>query len=153
MVPTYCKRRNALICFPRLPWYDETRTAENSYQAFRSRSRSLAAKFECKAVGVCKGARKEAQSAPEQADTSRFFSAVAYSSPDFCPGETYVTSTARRRGAGSVARRLGVDSLFRRSTLPAGSPRPCTASSRIRVISCESVRCSAAARRRSDSFK
>src|SRR6185369_17919754 len=54
---------------------------------------------------------------------------------------------------GSLARRRGCDSLVRRSRLPGGKPRPCTASSRIRVISCERVRCSAAARRRSDSFR
>src|SRR4029079_9460882 len=65
----------------------------------------------------------------------------------------YGESCARRRGIGSVERRRGCDSFVRRSRLPGGRPRPCTASSRMHVISCESVRCSAAARRRSDSFK
>lgn len=51
-----------------------------------------------------------------------------------------------------MERRRGTAVVFRRSTLPGGRPWPCTASTRIRVISCESVRCSPAARRRSDSF-
>jgi hypothetical protein len=64
----------------------------------------------------------------------------------------YGRSSARRRIGGSVARRRGIAVVSRLSTLPAGKPLPCTASTRMRVISCESVRCSAAARRRSDSF-
>jgi hypothetical protein len=70
------------------------------------------------------------------------------SSPDL-----YETSTLLRRGAGSLDRRRGVDSRLRRSTLPAGRPLPWTASSRMRVISCERVLCSAAARLRKDSFR
>ena len=61
-------------------------------------------------------------------------------------------SSARRRIGGSVARRRGVTLVFRLSTLPAGKPFPWTASTSIRVISCDSVLCSAAARRRNDSF-
>src|SRR6185295_17467389 len=71
----------------------------------------------------------------------------------FPPVLPYGSSPARRRGMGSVARRLGWESLVRRSMLPAGKPRPWTASSRILVISWDRVRCSAAARRRRDSFK
>ncbi len=64
----------------------------------------------------------------------------------------YGRSSARRRIGGSEARRRGTIACPRRSTLPAGRPLPWTASTKIRVISCERVRCSSAARRRSDSF-
>lgn len=65
----------------------------------------------------------------------------------------YGRSSARLLSGGSVARRRGTDVLpVRRSTLPVGRPLPWTASIRIRVISCERVRCSRAARRRSDSL-
>lgn len=69
------------------------------------------------------------------------------------PATPYGSSPDLRRGIGSLARRRGCESFVRRSRLPAGRPRPWTASSRIRVISCESVRCSAAARRRRDSLR
>jgi hypothetical protein len=116
VVSRYCKRRNVPICFPRLAWYDETRTAENSYQAFRSQSRSFAAKFECKAADVCRGARKEAQSAPKQVDTSRFFSdrhrllvARSLSRRNI----RYVSRAAARRGIGrpTSRRRLPISSI------------------------------------------
>ena len=42
----------------------------------------------------------------------------------FPPELPYGSSPARRRGIGSVARRLGWESLVRRSMLPAGKPRP-----------------------------
>lgn len=64
----------------------------------------------------------------------------------------YGRSSDRRRVGGSVERRRGTVGFPRRSTLPGGRPLPWTASIKIRVISCESVLCSPAARRRSDSF-
>lgn len=64
----------------------------------------------------------------------------------------YGRSSARRRVGGSLSRRRGIVVPVRRSTLPDGNPLPCTASIKIRVISCERVRCSPAARRLNDSF-
>lgn len=62
-------------------------------------------------------------------------------------------SSARRLSGGSVARRRGIDAWpVRRSTLPAGRVWPWTASIKMRVISCDNVRCSSAARRRRDSL-
>ncbi len=42
----------------------------------------------------------------------------------FPPELPYGSSPARRRGIGSVERRLGWESLVRRSMLPGGKPRP-----------------------------